>query len=226
MIIDDYLAWCEEWLKEIHRLTTDKARCVEFGYFECPDKGKAIPIAYLLWNRIPFYVVKRLFGIMGLVGVQRMFSPRNEKFLWCVKDPDNYTFNLDLVRDKDVKYPNQRKNGKLKCNPLGKNPSDVWQFPKVTSGTDRSSQERTPHPAQFRIAVVDRIIKACSRESDLIMDPFMGSGSTAEACILINRPAIGFEIRKDYVDLAAARLSRFWKFLLLEAKSPPSFRAS
>ena len=123
-----------------------------------------------------------------------------------LKDPDSYTFNLDDVRDPDVKYPNQRKNGKLKCNPLGKNPSDVWQIPKVTSGADRSSKERMPHPAQFPTAVVDRIVRACSNPGDLILDPFMGSGSLAEAAIRAGRQALGFEINGDYVDMTARRL--------------------
>jgi hypothetical protein len=60
-------------------------------------------------------------------------SPRNEKLLWCVKDPDAYTFNLDAIRDPDVAYPNQTRRGRRRCNPLGKNPGDVWQIPKVTS---------------------------------------------------------------------------------------------
>lgn len=126
--------------------------------------------------------------------------------MWYVRDPENYKFNLDDVRDPNVKYPNQRKNGKLRCNPLGKNPSDVWQFPKVTSGKNRSSKERTPHPAQYPTAVVDRIIKACSNPGDVILDPFMGSGSLAEAALRAGRKAIGLEINADYVDLTAERL--------------------
>jgi adenine-specific DNA-methyltransferase len=59
------------------------------------------------------------------VAARRAFSPRNEKWLWFVKSEEEYFFNLDAVRDPDVKYPNQKKNGKLNCNPLGKNPGDV-----------------------------------------------------------------------------------------------------
>jgi adenine-specific DNA-methyltransferase len=129
--------------------------------------------------------------------------------LWYVKDPEDYTFDLDAVRDPDVKYPNQKKNGKLRCNPLGKNPSDVWQFPKVTSGRDRSSKERTPHPAQFPVAVIDRIVKACSQPGDVVLDPFLGSGTTIEAALRNDRLAVGFEINSEYVDIAAERIRRF-----------------
>ena len=111
------------------------------------------------------------------VSAKKYFSPRNEKYLWYVKNPNQYTFNLDSIRNLDVKYPNQKKNGKLRCNPLGKNPTDVWDILKVTSGDSRSSNERVNHPAQFPLAVLDRIVKACSDTGDLVFDPFIGSGS-------------------------------------------------
>lgn len=208
MDLADYIAWCETWINLIHEATAENgAFWLNLGYVEVPEVGRAVPLPYLLWDKIPFYLVQEIVWNYGAgVASKKAFSPRNEKFLWYVKDADNKVFNLDDVRDKNVKYPNQMKNGKLRCNPLGKNPSDVWQFPKVTSGRDRSSAERTPHPAQFPVAVIDRIIRACSREGDTIIDPFVGSGSTLEAAICAGRSAIGFEIRADYVNLAAERL--------------------
>lgn len=137
------------------------------------------------------------------------FSPRNEKFLWYVKNPEAYTFNLDDIRDPNVKYPNQKKNGKIKVNPLGKNPTDVWEFPKVTSGQNRSSKERTPHPAQFPSAVIQRIITASSHENEIVLDPFLGSGTTAMVALDLNRLVIGFEVRQDYCDIAANRIETF-----------------
>jgi len=142
------------------------------------------------------------------VAAKKALSPRNEKFLWYVKDPERYTFNLDEIRDPDVKYPNQKKRGKLRCNTIGKNPSDVWQIAKVTSGTDRASAERAPHPAQFPVDLITRIIKGFSHPGELVLDPFMGSGTTAEVCIQENRNVIGFEIRRDYCEFIARRLQR------------------
>lgn len=106
-----------------------------------------------------------------------------------------------------MKYPNQKKNGKLKVNPLGKNPSDVWQFAKVTSGRNRSSAERTPHPAQFPEAVIERIVRASSATGDLVLDPFLGSGTTCAVARRLDRRSIGFELRPDYLELAARRIS-------------------
>jgi adenine-specific DNA-methyltransferase len=116
---------------------------------------------------------------------------------------------LDAVRDPNVKYPNQTKNGKKRCNPLGKNPSDVWQIPKVTSGKSRASKERTAHPAQSPLALFERIIKAGSNISELVFDPFLGSGTTAEAALRNGRRVIGFEIRDDYCKLAAMRIKKY-----------------
>lgn len=208
--LEDYLDWCQAWINEIYRLTNSEgAFWLNLGYLEIPSKASAIPIPYLLWNRSPFYLIQEVVWNYGAgLHTKRLFSPRNEKFLWYVKSDQNYTFNLDEVRDKDVKYPNQKKNGKLKCNPLGKNPSDVWQIPKVTSGQNRSSKERTPHPAQFPLDVVDRIIKACSNLNEIVMDPFMGSGTTAVAAIQNDRQVLGFEISEKYCDIAKRRIKQ------------------
>lgn len=209
--LSDYLDWCGEWLNELHRLTrNDGALWLNLGYLAVPDRARAIPIPYLLWDRSPFYLVQEVVWNYGAgVHTRKMLSPRNEKFLWYVKSPDDYAFNLDAIRDPNVKYPNQKKNGKLKCNPLGKNPSDVWEFPKVTSGEKRSSQERTAHPAQFPLAVIDRIIKASSDEHDLILDPFMGSGTTAIAALQNGRQVVGFEVSRDYCQLIQTRIQRY-----------------
>ncbi len=208
--VDGYVDWCAKWIAEIHRTTAASgAFWLNLGYLSLPDRAKAIPIPYLIWDRVPFYLLQEVVWNYGAgVAAKKSLSPRNEKFLWYLKDPENYTFNLDDVRDPDVKYPNQKKNGKLKCNPLGKNPSDVWQFPKVTSGTDRASKERTPHPAQFPIAVIDRIVKACSNPDDLILDPFLGSGTVIEAALKNGRRAVGFELNPKYLSLTPHRVEK------------------
>ncbi|MBE3559547.1 MAG: site-specific DNA-methyltransferase [Ktedonobacteraceae bacterium] len=209
--LEDYLDWCEAWMLEIHKITINNgAFWLNLGYLEIPGRANAVPLPYLLWDRSPFYLVQEVVWNYGAgVHTKRMFSPRNEKFLWYVKSAQNYTFHLDEVRDKDVKYPNQKKNGKLKCNPLGKNPSDVWQIPKVTSGTNRSSKERTAHPAQFPLAVIDRIVKACSNVHEIVMDPFMGSGTTALAALQNERRVLGFEISEYYCALARQRIEQW-----------------
>lgn len=205
---EDYLKWCEKWLNQIFKITDcDGAFWINLGYFELHDKGKAIPISYLLWDKTDFYLMQEIvWHYKAGVSAKRYFSPRNEKYLWYVKNPPKYTFNLDAVRDRNVKYPNQKKNGRLKCNALGKNPTNVWEIPKVTSGKNRSSKERVDHPAQFPLAVLDRIIKSSSNEGDLIFDPFIGSGSVAVAGIMNGRQVAGCDVNADYLDIAIGRI--------------------
>jgi adenine-specific DNA-methyltransferase len=209
--LPEYLTWCETWITEIYRLTAAHgAFWLNLGYLPIAGRAKAIPIPYLLWDRIPFFLVQEIVWNYGAgVAGTKFFSPRNEKFLWYVKDKDYYTFNLDDVRDPNVKYPNQKKNGKIKVNSIGKNPTDVWEFPKVTSGQNRASKERTSHPAQFPLAVIDRIIKASSNPGETVLDPFLGSGTTAVTALSLGRQVLGFEIRADYCDIAASRIDDY-----------------
>jgi adenine-specific DNA-methyltransferase len=207
--LDEYLNWCGDWISEIHRVSrSDGAFWLNVGYVPVENIAKAMPLTYLLWDKVPFFLIQELVWNYGAgVATKHSLSPRNEKFLWYVKNKDQYTFNLDEIRDTDVKYPNQKKNGKLRCNTIGKNPSDVWQIAKVTSGANRSSSERTPHPAQFPMDLIDRLVKGFSNPSDLLLDPFMGSGTTAESAIRQDRYVIGFELRKDYCLQIKERLS-------------------
>lgn len=211
MPLENYLDWCKDWISEIHRVTKNQgAFWLNIGYLEIPEKGKAVPIPYLLWDKTPFYFIQEVIWNYGAgVAGRKFFSPRNEKLLWYVKDQENYVFNLDDIRDKNVKYPNQKKNGKLKCNPLGKNPTDVWQIPKVTSGANRSSKERMPHPAQFPIALIDRIVKASSNPNEIVLDPFLGSGTSAIVALSNKRKFVGFEINEKYCDLAVERIKQY-----------------
>lgn len=224
----DYMRWCQDWISEIHRITKQNgAFWLNLGYLSIPNKAKAIPIPYLLWDKIDFFLVQEIVWNYGAgVAGKKFFSPRNEKFMWYVKDENNYVFNLDNVRDPNVKYPNQKKNGKIKVNSLGKNPTDVWEFPKVTSGSKRSSKERTSHPAQFPLSVIDRIVKACSNQNSVILDPFIGSGTTAVAALSLDRKIVGFELRKDYCDLTVNRIESFMRNRDLQPTQVEMFHAS
>ena len=209
-----YLDWMENWINRIYRITKGNgAFWLNLGYTEVPSRGRAVPISYLIWDRIPFFFLQEIVWNYGAgVATKQVFSPRNEKFLWYVKSNEEYTFNLDQVRDPNVKYPNQKKNGKVRVNPIGKNPTDVWQFPKVTTGDkltgQRASKERTAHPAQFPESVIERIILACSNPGDVILDPFLGSGTTANVAVAKGRCVVGIEINQNYIDMAINRINR------------------
>lgn len=206
--VNEYIDWLSKVCNEIYRLTKQNGNFIlNVGYLPIEGRGRAVPIPYLLWDRIDFYLNQEIIWNYGAgVAAKKYLSPRNEKVLWYVKDPNTYTFNLDSIRDPDVKYPNQKKKGKLRCNTLGKNPSDVWQIAKATSGSNRSASERTPHPAQFPEDLIRRIILGFTNENDLILDPFFGSGTTGAIAIEFNRRFLGFEISEEYCHIAKQRL--------------------
>ena len=211
MSVSEYISWCSGWMHQIHKVTkTNGAFWLNVGYLEVPDQGLCVPIPYLLWDKSPFYLLQEVIWKYGAgVSTKYRLSPRNEKWLFYIKNSQKYTFNLDNIRDPNVKYPHQKKNGKYRCNPLGKNPSDVWEFPKVTTGKKRSSRERTEHPAQFPLGVVERIVQASSKEVEIVLDPFAGSCSTGIAAFGLGRLFIGFEIRQDYCEMAVERFKMF-----------------
>lgn len=209
--VEQYIAWCGAWMKQIYEVTSAHgAFWLNLGYLEVRGKGRCVPIPYLLWDKSPFYMIQEVVWSYGAgVAARHRLSPRNEKWLFYVKTADSYSFNLDDIRDSNVKYPNQMKRGKLRCNSLGKNPSDVWEFPKVTTGKDRSSRERTGHPAQFPLGVVERVVKASSNPTEVVLDPFAGSCSVGIAAVGLGRVFVGFEIREDYCRVAVERFKRF-----------------
>lgn len=136
---------------------------------------------------------------------RRRFSGRHEMILWFTKG-NPYKFNLDRLRVPQ-KYPGKRayrgpRKGMYSGNPLGKNPGDVWMFPNVKG----KHLEKTQHPCQFPIELVDRLIDAFTEEGDLVVDPYVGVGSTVAAAILRNRRAAGCDVVAEYVRLARQRV--------------------
>jgi len=145
--------------------------------------------------------------------------------LWFTKT-DNYVFNLDPVRVPS-KYPGKRHykgdhKGEPSGNPLGKNPSDIWQImcdewetglwdiPNVKS----NHPEKTIHPCQFPVELVERCVLAFSNEGDIVFDPYAGVGSSLIAALKRDRKAIGCEKEADYVALTSQRISDYYAGVL------------
>ena len=151
------------------------------------------------------YLRNRIVWTFGHgVHARRRFSGRHETILWFTKGK-KYRFHLDAVRIPQ-KYPGKRHykgplKGHLSGNPKGKNPSDVWEIPNVKS----RHVEKTSHPCQFPVALVQRLVRALTRRDGLVIDPFMGSGSTAVAAALEGRRFAGCDIKVAYVKIARQR---------------------
>jgi adenine-specific DNA-methyltransferase len=148
---------------------------------------------------------------------KRRFSGRYEVVLWYTKSKE-YTFNLDAVRTPP-KYPGKRayrgpRVGQLSSHPLGKNPEDVWQVPD--SGHDlwnipnvkASHIEKTEHPCQFPVGLVERLVLALTNPKDVVFDPYAGVCSSGVAALLHGRTFWGCEIDADYARQGRDRLRR------------------
>lgn len=133
------------------------------------------------------------------------FSGRHETILWYTKG-DKYRFRLDAVRVPQ-KYPGKKaykgpNRGKYSGNPLGKNPGDVWIIPNVKG----RHVEKTSHPCQFPIELPARLIMALTRRGNLVVDPYLGVGTTAAAAVLLHRKVAGAEMSAQYLDVAEQRV--------------------
>ena len=136
---------------------------------------------------------------------KKRFSGRYETILWYTKG-DDYFFNLDALRVPQ-KYPGKRayrgpNRGEYSGNRLGKNPGDVWIFPKVKG----KHIEKTIHPRQFPVELPGRLILAFTKPGEIVLDPFLGVGTTSVAAILLDRKAVGAEEVAEYFDIARKRI--------------------
>lgn len=188
--------------------------CWQVGhYIEGSNRHKeAFPldlVLYPIFKELGLRLRNRIVWYFGHGLHERIrFTGRHETILWFTQHTENYTFNLDPVRVPQ-KYPGKRaysgpRQGKPSGNPLGKNPSDVWEMPNVKS----NHVEKTVHPCQFPVALIERLVLSLTNEGDLVVDPYIGVGTTAVASIIHNRRSAGADIEEKYLDIARDRVER------------------
>ena len=206
--LDAYMDQQNRVIEECIRLLHPQGSiCWQVGNFV--DNGEIVPLDTLLYplfrkrglklrNRIVWH-----FG-HGLHCTNRL-SGRYETINWWTAS-NSYTWNLDPIRVPS-KYPNKRhfkgpNIGKLSGNPKGKNPSDVWEFPNVKN----NHPEKTIHPCQFPVELVERLVLSMTNEGDAVFDPYMGVGSALIAALKHGRDAVGCDIVEEYVEIAKQRV--------------------
>jgi len=181
------------------------------------DDGEIFPLDILLYPIFKNHGLKLRNRIVWTFGhglhCQKRFSGRHESILWFTKE-DEYTFNLDPVRVPS-KYPEKKhfkgpNKGKFSSNPLGKNPSDVWDIPNVKS----NHVEKTDHPCQFPVGLVERLVLSLTNSGDNVLDPYLGVGSTAVAALKNGRNAYGCDVVQDYIDIAQGRIDQLHEGIL------------
>jgi adenine-specific DNA-methyltransferase len=173
------------------------------------DDGQVFPLDALLYPIFRSHGLQLRNRIVWHFGhglhASRRFSGRYETILWFTKTKE-YWFDVDPIRVTQ-KYPNKKafkgpNIGRLTGNPLGKNPSDVWDIPNVKS----NHVEKTIHPCQFPIELVERLVLSMTRPGDVVFDPYGGVGSSVLAAVLNGRRGIMAETSLEYIEAARWRL--------------------
>lgn len=218
--VEQYLNAQARLITQLFRvLREDGSICWQVGNFV--EDGEVYPLDilyYPIFKKLGMKLRNRIVWKFGHgLHASRRFSGRYETILWFTKS-DHYIFNLDAVR-VPAKYPGKRhfkgpNKGKPSGNPLGKNPSDVWEIlvqdwdeqvwdiPNVKS----NHPEKTIHPCQFPIELVERCVLALTNEGDWVFDPYMGVGSSLIAALMHDRRAMGCEKEETYVEIARKRI--------------------
>lgn len=206
--LDNYVSAQAKVIAECVRLLHDRGSiCWQVGNHV--QDGEVFPLDIILYrifkdhglhlrNRIVWHFEHGLH-------CSKRLSGRHETILWFTKSK-NYTFNLDPIRVPS-KYPNKKhfkgpKVGQLSGNPLGKNPGDVWIFPNVKN----NHVEKTEHPCQFPVELVERLVLSLTNRSDKVFDPYMGVGTTVIGAIKHGRYGLGCDVVPEYVETAWERI--------------------
>ena len=211
--LDNYLSIQERVISQCVRLLAPQGSiCWQVGNYV--DNGEIVPLDVVLYPIFRRYGLKLRNRIVwhfghGLHSSKRL-SGRYETINWWTKN-DNYTWNLDPIR-VPAKYPGKRhfkgpNKGKLSGNPKGKNPSDVWSFPNVKN----NHLEKTIHPCQFPVELVERLVLSMTDVGDLVLDPYMGVGSSVIAALMHGRRAYGCDIVPEYVEIAHNRVQQLYE---------------
>jgi len=222
--LKEYLSTLDPILRELVRILSPQGSlCWQVGNYV--KKGEVFPLDiffYPMFQGLALHLRNRIIWHFnhGLHASKR-FSGRYEVLLWFTKT-ENYTFNLDEVRVPS-KYPGKRhfkgpKKGLPSCNPKGKNPSDIWEI--VAQDWERqlwdipnvkaNHPEKTNHPCQFPVELVQRCVLALTNENDWVLDPFAGVGSAIIGALMHNRRAMGCEREVEYVQQAKKRIQDYY----------------
>jgi adenine-specific DNA-methyltransferase len=208
--LESYVARQKDAIAECVRLLKDRGSiCWQVGNHV--QSGEIFPLDTILYPVFKAHGLKLRNRIVwhfehGLHCSKRL-SGRYETILWFTKG-DDYAFNLDPIRVPS-KYPGKKyfkgpKAGQLSCNPLGKNPGDLWIFPNVKN----NHVEKTVHPCQFPVELVERLVLALTKPAENVLDPYLGVGSTVIAALKHGRGGYGCDIDPRYVEIAQERIGQ------------------
>lgn len=188
-VYDNYIDWAAKWLTEAYRVLTKDGNMAIFGGIQFRDakSGDLLDIIHYMRHNTKFKLINTIvWHYKNGMSAYRYFANRHEEIIWVAKS-DKYYFDLDSVR---VPYSEEQLQNALRDKRLnpdnvikGKNPTNVWEIGRLNG----NSRERTGHPTQKPVELIERIVKSMSYPGSVVLDFFAGSGTTGRACIPLGR---------------------------------------
>jgi adenine-specific DNA-methyltransferase len=226
---DEYVAWQRQVIKTmLPALTENASVCWQVGTYIADGELYPLDVPFIeIFRSLGFRLRNRIIWRYNFgYNADKRFSGRYETVLWFSRT-NTYTFNLDPVRIPQL-YPGKRhsaskgtKAGKPSGNPLGKNPSDYWEFSAVEDfqnnpvwdvpNVKANHPEHTQHPCQFPVELAERCVLALSNAAETVLDPFIGTGATAIAAVKHGRHAVGIDRHPPYLAIAEERIAQYAK---------------
>ena len=201
---ENYLQWTYQWIDAVlPKLKETGSFYIFLSWQYSPEifvylKNKLKMINEIIWDR----------RVPSMGGSTRKFSSVHDNIGFFVKN-NNYYFNIDSIR---IPYDEETKKARTRSIFVGKkwleigyNPKDLWS----TSRIHAQDPEREDHPTQKPLEIIERMVKSSCPKNGIVFDPFMGTGTTAIACIKNNRQYVGFEINKNYYNIILNRIKKY-----------------
>lgn len=195
MSSDDYLAFTRKWLYESKRVLKSEGSI----YISCSfhNIGEIVfglkDLEFKINNIITWFKTNSMPNM-----TRRVYTHSTEYVVWAVKGT-GWTFNYETLKEIN---PEKQKNGN------NKQMRDLWSLPLV-QGKERLRKENSKalHPTQKPEELLKRVILASSRPNDIVLDPFLGSGTTAAVAKKYGRHYIGIESNTEYLRAAETRIA-------------------
>lgn len=194
---EEYVAWSRQWMAACQRILKPHGSFyVAIGDDFAADIriiGRKLGLHLRNW-----IIWRYTFG----QNMKAKFSRAHTHIFYFTKDAKRFTFNDRLLRFPSARHTEYQD---LRANPLGRLPDDVWdEFPRVCG----TFKERAGfHGCQMPEALLMRIVMASSNPGDVVLDPFLGSGTTAVAAKRLGRRYVGIDISAEYAAHARKRLA-------------------
>ena len=207
---EEYLAFSMCWISQASRILKSTGTLYVCGFSEILADLHHPAMRYFRHCRWIIWHYKNKANLGNDWG-------RSHESILCLRKSNQYTMNLDPVRipynAHTLKYPSHpqaessqygkgRQGEKWMPHPLGAKPKDVIEIPTTCNGMG----EKTPHPTQKPEELLRKIILASSNENDVVLDPFVGSGTTAVCAKQLKRRFVGIDQSREYLDWAVKRL--------------------